>query len=105
MMPERHRLGGLHMREARHRVGGEGGGAAGQHAHQVADLGDHRVRRIAHPQAEIGRHLVVAAARRVQPLAGLADALGQPRLDVHVDIFQPGVEDEVAGRDLLSDRH
>ena len=58
------------------------------------------VDRVAHPQPEIGRHLVVAAARGVQPLAGLADPLGQPRLDVHVDVFERLVEREAPGLDF-----
>ena len=38
MMAERHRLRGLQMGEAGHRIGGMGGGALGQSAHQVGDL-------------------------------------------------------------------
>ena len=104
MMAERHRLRGLQMGEARHRIGGVRGGAIGQRAHHVGDLRRQPVDRIAHPEAEIGRHLVVAAARGVQAPAGLADALGQARLDVHVDVFQRRVEREAAGLDLLRDR-
>ena len=79
-------------------------GAIGQRAHHVGDLRRQAVDRVAHPQAEIGRHLVVAAARGVQPAAGLADALGQAGLDVHVDVFQRGIEREAAGLDLVRDR-
>jgi hypothetical protein len=100
MMAERHRLRGLQMGEAGHRIGGVLGGALGQRAHQVGELRVEAVDRVAHPQAEIGRHLVVAAARGVQPLAGLADALGQPRLDVHVDVFERLGERERAALDL-----
>ena len=37
--------------------------------------------------AEIERDLVIAAARGMELFAGVADALGQDALDVHVDIF------------------
>ncbi len=104
MVAERHRLRGLQMGEAGHRIGGMRGGAVGQRAHQVGKLRIEPVDRVAHPQAEIGRHLVVAAARGVQPLAGLADALGQPRLDVHVDVFERLVEGEAPGLDFRRDR-
>jgi len=36
-------------------------------------------------------------------LAGLADARGEAGLDVHVDVFQRGVEGELAGLDLGGD--
>ena len=47
-----------------------------------------RVDRIAHPQPEIGRHLIVARARRVQPAGRLADQRRQARLDVHVHVLE-----------------
>ena len=40
-----------------------------------------------HIEAEVGGHLVVAAASGVQTLARLADALGEEGLDVHVDVL------------------
>ncbi len=103
MVPEGHRLGGLQMGEAGHRIGGMRPGLFGQAAHQVLDLGGDAVDGIAHPEAEIGRHLVVAAARGVQPLAGLADTLGQPRLDVHVNVLERLLEGELAALDLRRD--
>ena len=78
--------------------------ARGERPHHVGDLRAKAVDRLAHPQAEIGRHLVVAAAPGVQALAGLADPLGQPRLDVHVDVLQRLGERKHAGRDLVRDR-
>ncbi len=103
-MPERHRLGGLQMGEARHRIAGMLRRPLRQRQHHVGDLRRQPVDRIAHPQPEIRRHLVVAAARGMQPLAGLADAVGQPRLDVHVDVFQRDIEGEAAGLDFAGDR-
>ena len=96
-------LRGLQVGEAGHRVGGVLGGAVGQGAHQVGDLQVQPVQRVAHPQAEIGGDLVVAAAGGVQALAGLPDALGQAGFDVHVDVFQRPVEREAAGFDLGGD--
>ena len=59
-------------------------------------------------RAEVGRHLVVARARRVQPPGRLADQLLQPRLDVHVYVFEraraePPFRD--LGRDGIETRH
>ncbi len=104
MVPERHRLRGLQMGEARHRVGSVLCGAIGQRAHQRGHLPVQPVQRVADPEAKISRHLVVAAAGGVQTLAGFADALGQPRLDVHVDVFEAGVEGEPPGLDFRPDR-
>ena len=45
------------------------------------------VDRVADPELDVGRHLVVAAAAGVQLAADVAELLGQGRLDVHVDVF------------------
>ena len=79
-------------------------GAIGQRAHHVGDLRRQPVDRVAHPEAEIRRHLVVAAARGVQPPARLADALGEAGLDVHVDVLERRIEREAPGLDLVRDR-
>jgi hypothetical protein len=103
VMPERHRLGGLQMGEARHDGGRVFGRAVGQRAHQLAHLAVETVDRVAHPEAEIGRHLVVAAARGVQPAPGLADARDQPGLDIGVDVLERGIEGERPLGDRLGD--
>ena len=54
------------------------------------------VDRVAHPEPEIGRHLVVARARGVQPPGRRADQLGEPRLDIEVDVLVLGAEREGA---------
>ena len=51
-----------------------------------------RVDRVAHPEPEVGRHLVVARARGVQPPGRRPDQLGEPALDVHMDVFQRPLE-------------
>ena len=58
------------------------------------------IERVAHIQAEIQRDLVVARARRVQTAAGGSDQLGQPALDVEVDVLELGREDEASALDL-----
>ena len=61
------------------------------------------VDRLAHPEPEVGRDLVVARARRVQAPGRLADQLPEPRLDVHVDVFERGLKLEVAALDFSRD--
>ena len=97
MVPERHRLRGLQMREARHdgrgvlqRLLGERLLIAGERRVDVVD-------RVAHPELEVGRDLVVARARRMQPPGRRPDQLGKPRLHVHMDVFERALEAELAG--------
>ena len=47
-----------------------------------------RVDRVAHPELEIGRDLVVARAGGVQPPRRRADQLGEAVLDMHVDVLE-----------------
>ena len=99
-MAEGDRLRALQMREAGHDGVGEGLGLRGQRELQGAQLAVDLVDGVAHPEAEIGRHLVVARARRVQPPGRIADQLAQARLDVHVDVFERARELEAALGDL-----
>ena len=55
---------------------------------------------ITDPEAKIKRHLVVARTRRVQAPCGRSDQIRQPRLDIHVDVFQPAREFEGSGLDF-----
>ena len=55
----------------------------GDEATQLIDL-------VAQPQAQVGRHLVVARARGMQPLARIADERGEASLDVEMHVL--GVE-------------
>ena len=88
MVTERHRLRGLQVGEAgHHRVGmllRPRQQRVLQRDKRHADLVD----RIAHPQAKVGRDLVVAAARGVETAGDRADPVGEPRLGQHVDVFQ-----------------
>ncbi len=103
MVAESDGLGGLQMGEAGHRAGRVGGRGGGEGVHEVGELGVDAVGGVAHPEAEIGGDLVVAAAGGVEAAAGIADAVGQAGLDVHVDVFEGGVESEAAGFDFSGD--
>ena len=103
MMAEGDRLGRLQVGEARHDAGAVLLGAAEQRRLQVAQQPVGRVDRIAYPQAQIGRDLVVARARGVQLAARLADQLGQPRLDVQVDVLECCAERKAFRLDLGPD--
>jgi hypothetical protein len=59
-----------------------------QRALQLAQQAGDQVDFAAQPQADVGGHLVVAAAAGVQALAGVAHQLRQARLDVQVHVFQ-----------------
>ena len=61
------------------------------------------VERLAGPEFEVGGDLVVAASRRVQLAADIAQLLDQGRLDVHVDIFALQNERKMPGFDLSLD--
>ena len=103
-MAEGHRLGALHMGEARHHRPGMGERLVGERRHQLAHLAVDGVDGVAHPQAEIGRHLIVARARGVQPPGRRADQFGEAGLHVHVDVLIGLAEREAALADLGRDR-
>ena len=50
-------------------------------------------------QPQIGRDLIVATAPGVEPAAGVADLVDEPRLDVHVDVLERLVPGQLAGRE------
>ena len=103
VVAEGDRLGGLQVGVARHDGRGMGLGLTDQRRLQIAQLSVQGVDRLAHPEPEIGRDLVVARARRVQAPGRLADQLLEPRLDVHVDVLERGLELEVAALDFSRD--
>ena len=88
MMAQRHRLGCLQVGEAGHDVACVLLRARNQRdldrGQPCVDLLD----RLARPQFEIGRHLIVAASCGVQAARDRADQFGQPRFHCHVDVFQ-----------------
>ena len=103
VMAERHRLGDLQMGKAGHHRIGMRFGLVEQRRLQVTHRRVDAVDRAAHPEAEIGRDLVVARARGVQPPGGRADQLGEPRLDIEVDVLVLLAEHEPAALDLAAD--
>ena len=96
VMPEGYRLGDLQMGVAGHHRGGFGLGAVDQGLLQVAHRAVEAVDRVAQPQPQIGRHLIVARARGMEAPRRRPDQLGEPRLDIHVDVFVLGAEDKAA---------
>ena len=70
---------------------------------KVGELGVEPVDGVADIEAKIGRHLIVARARRMQSSGGGSDQLGEPRFDIHVNVFELAREDKIARRDLSLD--
>ncbi len=100
-MAEGDRLGALHMGEAGHHGGKMELGLHQQGALQGPQAFLGAAAGVADPQPEIGHHLIVARARRVQPPGGRAYDFRQPRLDIQMNVFQGAFEDEFALGDLL----
>ena len=78
-------------------------GQVQQAALEIADQGLAMADLAAQVEADVGGDLVVARAPGVQFLAGIADQLGQARLDVHMHVFQLHRPGEVAAGDLAAD--
>ena len=76
------------MGEAGHDAGGVFPRAGDKRNLQRPQRGVGAVTGIAHPQAEVGGHLIVAAARGVEPPRGRTDQFRQPAFGGHVDVFQ-----------------
>ena len=104
MVAERDRLRALQVGEPRHDALGVLARAQRQRLLQAGDLPDQLVHGVADPESEIDRDLVVARARRVQPAGHRPDVGGEPRLDVHVDVFERALEGERAVLDFATDR-
>ena len=93
-MRGQHRLGPLHVRVA----GQDHVGVGSQRPTNARCRSDKPpidlVDRLADPQSQVGRDLIVAAAGGVQLAADVAEAIDQGLFDVHVDVFQFGAERE-----------
>ena len=100
MMAEGHGLRGLQMGEARHHGRGMFQRAGDQRLLERPQRRIGLVDRVADIEPKIGRDLVVARARGVQPARGGADQFAKPALDVHMDIFERALEFERALADL-----
>ena len=105
MMAEGHRLRGLQMGEARHDGRGVLLGAVEEDGDQALQRRRRRARssRFTHSRKSTATWSLRERAVCRRPAAG-ADQLGKPRLDIHVDVFEPGREVEFAGLDLCQDR-
>ncbi len=102
-MAEGDRLCDLEMGEAGHDGAGVAFGLIDERRLERRGLAIEPVDRVAHPEAEIGRHLVVARACGVKTAGRRTDHLPEPRLDIEVDILMLGAEGEVAALDLGAD--
>ena len=103
MMPEGHRLGRLHMGEARHDGGSVALGLRQKRPLERVEPGIGPRAGLPHPEPQIGRHLIVARARRMQPSGRLADQFGEAGLHIHVDVLEFAPEGEAAFGDLVAD--
>jgi hypothetical protein len=90
VVAEGHGLSDLEVREARHDEAGMALRLLEQRALKRREKREDLVDLGAQPEPQVGRDLVVARARGVQPFAGFADERGQPALDVEMHVF--GVE-------------
>ena len=70
---------------------------------QRTQLFDQLARLVAQIHPHVECDLVVSAARRVQPLPDVADALGQHLLDEHMDIFRIFVDGKLAAVKVVQD--
>ena len=75
-------------------------GLLGERQLQVGHLDVDLVQRVAHPEAHVGRDLVVARTAGMQAAGGEPDLVLEIALDVHVDVFERTREREAAGLDL-----
>ena len=103
VMAEGDRLRRLQVGKARHHGGGMVFGLPDEYGLQLGEAPVEPVEGVAHPKPQIGGHLVVARARRMQAPRRVADQLGEPRLDVHVDVLEGAIECKRPALNLLED--
>ena len=103
-MAEGHGLGTLQMGVAGHDVPGALFGLVAQHGDQFFDLALDMPAGFPQIQADVQRHLVVAAAAGVQPLTGIAHAGGEGLLHKGVYILGVGVNFQCTAVQILQDR-
>ena len=100
MMPEGDRLCGLQMGQPRHHGVGMFERLLGERRLVIGERVIELIDGVAHPEPEIGRDLVVARARGMQPPGGRPDQFGEPQFHIHVHVFQRTLEIEFALLDL-----
>jgi hypothetical protein len=100
VMAERDRLRDLHVGEA----GEDGFGMlfrqVEQRRAQLAQQSDNVVDCRAQVKPDVGRHLIVARASGMQPLARIADQFGEPLFDIQMHVFEVKQPLELPGSDL-----
>ena len=99
-MAEGHGLRSLQMREARHHRCSMRQRLLGKSFLVGGERGIDRVDGRTDPEPEIGRHLIVARARGMQPSGRRADQFREPALDIHMDVFERAVEGKRAVLDF-----
>ena len=104
MMREQYRLRPLQMRVARQDNLFVCSGDFNDRLFHLMNQPGNREHRSLHVHVGVQRHLVIAAAGRVQFAADRADPLGQSLFDIHVDIFQRNFKREIACFDICQDR-
>ncbi len=103
MVAEGHGLGDLQMGIARHHRRGMALGLLQQCRLKGLHVTIRALDGGAEPKANVGGDLVVARARRMQTAGVWSDDLGQPRLDIHVDVFAIAPKREPSALDLGED--
>ena len=103
VVAERHGLGDLHVREARHDHVGTGLGLVNKHVLEVFDAMNDFVDFGAQIETDVGRHLVVAGAARVEALAGVADKSSEARFDIEMHVFELKLPLERARQNFRAD--
>ena len=96
-------LGALQMGVAGHDGGGVLRSLFAQHPHQLHDVGLQSLAVIPQSQADIQRHLIVAAAAGVQPLARIPDTGGQGLLHESVHVLGGGVDGQRTAGQIVRD--
>ena len=86
------------------RAAGDSAEAAHARSEQAGvDAGNGLVHAAPHEQLEVRRHLVVTRPRCVQPSGRIADQFRQAMLDMHVNVFERRIFDQLVLADLLAD--
>ncbi len=105
MMPEGDGLGGLQMGEARHHGRGVRFRLVAKRELKPRDKVQDRVDLVPDIKTEVGGHLVVARPRCMQLAGNRPDELGEPALDIEMDVLELRLEVKLArldlGRDLV----
>src|SRR5205814_5170618 len=103
MVAESHWLRDLQMRKAGHDAIGMCLGLTEKRALTFPERGIEAVDCVANPETKIGRRLIVARLSGVYAARGRPDQLGEPRLDIEVDVLVLVAEDKAPHLDLAAD--